>query len=261
MGRLEIALEIRGLSFGYEERLILNEVAVQIPAGQFTVLLGRNGSGKSTLLRLLAGLLPVKHGEITLMGQDLKRLSAAERARIVGFMPQQHRAVFPFAVEDVVLTGRAGHVRLLPRRQDEEKALWALEQVGISHLTGRPFTELSGGEQQMVMIARVLAQEPQIVMLDEPTSHLDFINQAKLLTLIRRLVSTRLTVLAVLHDPNNAFLYGDHFIFLKNGRIEELADGESPWDRQVLERIYETEMHTVPYGDRAIVVPKTSEIG
>lgn len=256
MGSVETALDIQGLSFGYGDRPILTDVSVQIPAGKLTVLLGRNGSGKSTLLRLLAGLLPVKHGRITLMGQDMHRLTAAEKARIIGFMPQQHRAVFPFAVEDVVLTGRAGHVRLLPRREDAEKALQALEQVGISHLQGRPFTELSGGEQQMVMIARVLAQEPQIVMLDEPTSHLDFINQARLLNLIRQLVSTPLTVLVVLHDPNSAFLYGDHFIFLKNGSIELLEDGEFPWDRRVLERIYETPMHTLPFGDRAIVVPQ-----
>ena len=256
MGSVDAAIDVKNLSFGYEEQLILRDLSFQIPESRFTVLLGRNGSGKSTLLRILAGLLPLKKGEVTVMGRSLRQLSARQRAKVIGFMPQQSRAIFPFAVEDVVLTGRASYVTVVPKKEDEEKALRALEQVGIMHLKGRPFTELSGGEQQMVMIARVLAQEPRVIMLDEPTSHLDFINQAHLLSLVRELVGGHLTVLAVLHDPNSAFLYGDHFIFLKNGRIEALADDESPWDRHVLERIYETEMHTVPYGGRAIVVPQ-----
>jgi iron complex transport system ATP-binding protein len=256
MGGLAAAVEVSGLHFGYGERLILRDVNCRIPAGRFSVLLGRNGSGKSTLLRLLAGLLPLQGGQVTIGGQDLRRLSGAQRARLVGFMPQQHRAVFPFAVEDVVLTGRASYVRLVPRREDQEKVVRALEQVGIGHLRRRTFTELSGGEQQMVMIARVLAQEPAMILLDEPTSHLDFINQARLLGLLRGLVGERLTALAVLHDPNSAFLFGDHFVFLKDGQVQELATGENAWDRLVLERIYETDIDTVPYGDRAIVVPR-----
>ncbi|MFA6108025.1 MAG: ABC transporter ATP-binding protein [Candidatus Latescibacterota bacterium] len=255
MGGVAAAVEVTGLHFGYGDQPILRDVSFRIPAGRFTVLLGRNGSGKSTLLRLLAGLMPVRQGRVTVGGRDLSGLSGPERARLVGFMPQQHRAVFPFAVEDVVLTGRASYVRLMPRREDQEKAVRALEQVGIGHLRRRRFTELSGGEQQMVMIARVLAQEPAVIMLDEPTSHLDFLNQARLLGLVRQLVGDRLTALAVLHDPNSAFLFGDHFVFLKEGRVQELGEGEHPWDRAVLERIYEAGVDTVPYGDRAIVVP------
>jgi iron complex transport system ATP-binding protein len=256
MGELTPALEVTDLAFSYDQSCILSDVSFRVPAGEFTVLLGRNGSGKSTLLRLLAGLLPVRTGEVSAFGEDLLRLSAPERARIIGFMPQQHRAVFPFAVEDVVLTGRAAHVSLAPRKRDEDKALAAMEQVGIMHLHGRAFTELSGGEQQMVMIARVIAQEPRIIMLDEPTSHLDFLNQAKLLGLVRELVGGELTALAVLHDPNSAFLFGDHFVFLKEGRVQELDAAENPWDRHVLERIYDEPIDTVPYGDRAIVVPR-----
>ena len=256
MGELTPALEVEGLSFAYEERLILDNVAFHVPAGRFSVLLGRNGSGKSTLLRLLAGLLPVSSGQVRAFGDGILGLSASERARIIGFMPQQHRAVFPFAVEDVVLTGRAAHVGFTPSREDADKALHALEQVGVIHLKGRPFTELSGGEQQMVMIARVLAQEPRIIMLDEPTSHLDFLNQAKLLGLVRQLLGPQLSVLSVLHDPNSAFQFGDHFVFLKNGRVQELDADESPWDQQVLERMYEEPIDTVPYGGRAIVMAR-----
>ena len=250
------AIEVTDLSFEYGSHRILRQVNCRIPVGCFSVLLGRNGSGKSTLLRLLAGLVPVRHGQVRVLGRDLAQLSGAERARLVGFMPQQNRAVFPFAVEDVVLTGRASYVRLMPRREDEEKALSALEQVGISHLRGRRFTELSGGEQQMVMIARVLAQEPAVIMLDEPTSHLDFLNQARLLGLVRRLAGADRTVLAVLHDPNSAFVYGDHFVFLRDGQVQALAADEQPWDAAVLERMYGAPIDTVPYGDRAVVVPR-----
>ena len=250
------AIQVRDLSFSYEDKSILEDLTFQIPPEQFTVLLGKNGSGKSTLLRILTGLLDFRQGAVSVMGQELRGLSSGQRARIIGFLPQQHRAVFPFVVRDVVLTGRASYVRLVPGIEDEDKVDRALERVGITHLAERPFTELSGGEQQMVMIARVLAQESKIIMLDEPTSHLDFVNQSRLLSLVRELVDSGLTVLAVLHDPNGAFLYGDHFVFLRDGRLEELAEGESAWDRQVLERIYDADLQTIPHGERAIVVPR-----
>jgi len=257
MGSVNPAIEVQNLSFRYDETPILADLSFEIPERKFTVLLGKNGSGKSTLLRILTGLLAFREGTVRIMDRDLKALSSGQRARIIGYLPQQHHSVFPFSVEDVVLTGRASYVTLVPKKEDEEKVTRALERVGILHLRERPFTELSGGEQQMVRIARVLAQESRIITLDEPTSHLDFVNQSKLLGLVRELVDAQLTVLAVLHDPNSAFLYGDNFIFLKDGKIEELDASESPWDRRVLERIYDTDMDTVPYGDRAIVVPRT----
>lgn len=255
MGDVSQAIEVSHLSFRYQQAPVLVDVTTTVPSARFSVLLGRNGSGKSTLLRLLAGMLPVPPGTVRIEGRDLARLAGAERARVIGFLPQQHRPVFPFAVRDVVLTGRASHVRFAPGRDDERKASAALDRVGMTHLADRPFTELSGGEQQLVMVARVLAQEPRVIMLDEPTSHLDFLNQARLLSLVRQLVETGYTVLAVLHDPNSAFLYGDHFLFLKGGRLQELEAGENPWDRQVLQRIYDEPIETVPYGGRAIVVP------
>ena len=217
MGELTPAIQVEGLSFAYEGRPILNEISLEIPQGQFTVLLGKNGSGKSTLMRILGGMLEFESGEVRIMGEELLSFSSRGRAKVLGYLPQHHRPVFPFAVEDVVLTGRASYVSYAPKPEDLEIAVDALRRVGILHLRERPYTELSGGEQQMVRIARVLAQQPRLILLDEPTSHLDFLNSAHLLRLIRELVDADLTVLAVLHDPNSAFLYGDHFIFLKDG--------------------------------------------
>lgn len=249
------AIRVEHLSFRYGDRPILQDVSVQVPEGRFTVLLGRNGSGKSTLLRIISGTLGFHQGSVHVLGQDLTRLSSGQRARLLGYLPQHHRPVFPFTAQDVVLTGRASYVVLTPTREDEERAASALERVGMLHLRWRPFTELSGGEQQMVRIARVLAQEPRLILLDEPTSHLDFLNQSRLLTLVRELVDTQMTVLAVLHDPNSAFLYGDHFLLLKDGVVQELDPTQQAWDRQVLERLYDARLETIPYGERALVVP------
>ncbi len=255
MGNMNDALRVERLSFRYGKRLVLDDIHLVMREGTFTVLLGKNGSGKSTLLRVMAGLAQCGSGKIELLGKDLRSLSASSRARILGFLPQQHRPVFPFSVEDVVLTGRACHVTLIPGKKDREKAFEAMDRVGIMHLAGRSFTELSGGEQQMVMIARVLAQEPRIILLDEPTAHLDFVNQARLLDLIRELVDSGLTVAAVLHDPNLAFLYGDEFVFLKNGRLQSVSSSQKPWDGSLLNAVYEMDVHTVPYGKRALVIP------
>ncbi len=247
------------LSFSYGGRRVLDNVTVEIQPGQFTIVLGRNGSGKSTLLRIMAGLLNPEQGTVQVMGRELGDLTLRERARIIGYLPQFHRPIFPFSVEDVVLTGRASYVNLIPGQEDRQKALMALEKVGVSHLRWRPFTELSGGEQQLVMIARVLAQEPQIVLLDEPTAHLDFVNQAHVLRLIRELAGSELAVVAVLHDPNIAFLYGDRFVFIKDGQIESWSSSQKPWDAEVLQRVYGTELRSIPYRDRALVVPNVDQ--
>lgn len=254
------AIRVEGLSFAYPGQPVLRELNLEIPAARFSVLLGRNGSGKSTLLKILAGQLECPRGSVAVLGQDLRGLPAHQRARLVGYLPQHHHPVFPFSVQDVVLTGRASHVRLLPKKADEEKAVLALERVGILHLRGRPFTELSGGEQQLVRIARLLAQESRLLLLDEPASHLDFLNQARLLALVRELVAEGLSALAVLHDPNGAFLYGDHFALLQQGRIARLEPGQQPWDQEVVEALYGAPVQTLPYAGRALVVPQTNAV-
>ena len=145
MGDLTPAIQVEKLSFAYEERPILNEISLEIPAGQFTVLLGKNGSGKSTLMRILGGFLDFERGNVHIMGEELRSFSSRRRARVLGYLPQHHRPVFPFSVQDVVLTGRASYVTYVPKQEDVEIGIAALERVGIIHLKERPFTELSGG--------------------------------------------------------------------------------------------------------------------
>lgn len=250
-----MAIEVRGLSFGYKGEDVLRNIALHAPAGKFVALLGKNGSGKSTLLRLIAGMLDAGSGSISILGQDITGLQRSQRAQLIGYLPQFHTPFFPFTVEEVVLTGRASYVFSVPRRHDKEIADRAMTEVGIEGMRSRPYTELSGGERHLVMLARVLAQEPKIVLLDEPLSHLDLHNQFRVLTLIRGLTSSGLTVMAVLHDPNTAFAYADEFIFLKSGSICTVDAGSHPWEQSFLSGVYGTLLEIIPYKGRALVMP------
>lgn len=248
-------IEAKEVTFGYGKRPVLHGIEALIPEGKFTVILGKNGSGKSTLVRVLSGIVEPGRGSITVFGQNLSAITHRERGKLLGYLPQFHRPVFPFNVEDVVLTGRAPHILTAPRPRDREKALRAMETVGISHLGSRPYTELSGGERQLVMIARVLAQEPEVIFLDEPISHLDFTNQVRVLGLLKNLVSTGMTVVAVLHDPTLAFSWGDEFLFVKAGRIEKLTEGTGYSDPVHLSRIYDMPVEIIRASGRTFVVP------
>ncbi len=251
-----MAFRLEGVRFTHPSGFSLEDVSLDVPAGKLSVLLGKNGSGKSTLLHLMAGLHRPTEGRVEVLGQDLAGLSTAARARIIGYLPQFHSPVFPYTVEEVVLTGRAPYVFTVPRAKDREKAEQALQTVGMHDLRGRPYTELSGGERQLVMMARVLAQEPKVILLDEPVSHLDLSNQSRLLHLLKRLVGQGITVLAVLHDPNVAFSYGDSFFFMKQGRMQQPGPGQAPWDAAFLEDLYGTRLETIPHDGRALVIPK-----
>jgi iron complex transport system ATP-binding protein len=258
MSKSDAALSIENLSFGYRGRAVLLDVSLKVPRGRLTVLLGRNGSGKSTLLKIIAGIVPGQQGRIEILGRDAAAISRGERARMIGYLPQFHSPVFPFTVADVVLTGRASYVALQPGARDREIARDALRTVGIEDIGERPYSELSGGERQMVMIARVLAQEPQIILLDEPVSHLDLANQVRLLRLIGKLTGKGITALMVLHDPNLAIQHGDSFVFLKDGRIQQPAQGGYPWDVALLSRVYDIELESFPFRGKALVFPGMS---
>ena len=249
------AVVVRNLCFAYGRKPVLSEISVSIATGRFTALLGRNGSGKSTLLHLIAGLLAPSAGSISVFGRDLAALGPRERAHSIGLLPQQHRPVFPFSAFDVVLTGRAAHVSFSPRAVDESAARDALARVGIEALADRPYTELSGGERQLVMVARVLAQQPKLLLLDEPTAHLDLVNQARLVTLLQALAREGLTVVAALHDPNTAFLHTDAQIMLAGGRVVSTDASRPPWAQEVLAEVYGAELWMLPFQGRSLVLP------
>jgi len=234
-------LELRDLACGYGRRTVLSHVDLAISPGENLCLLGPNGVGKTTLFRTILGAIEPMAGEVLVDGRSILGQSRRERARLMAYVPQAHTAPFPFRVLDVVLTGRTAHIPLTstPSHHDEEVARSALERMDIAKLADRPYTELSGGERQLVLIARALAQEPRVLIMDEPSSHLDFGNQSRLLGLIKALVHERdLAVLMSSHFPNHAFACATTAGLIKDGRLVSLGAPGDVLTEASLEEIY-----------------------
>lgn len=234
-------LEGRALTIGYPDHTVGSGLDVALKTGEVLALLGPNGGGKTTLLKTLLGLLKPKDGAISLAGKPLADYGIAERARVIAYVPQVHVGTFAFTVESVVLMGRTAHGSLFsrPSARDRAVAHAVLERFGIAHLAQRPYTMISGGERQLVLLARALAQEPRFVVLDEPTASLDFGNQGKVMAEIKALAKSGHGVLFTTHDPNHALRAADRAYLLRGGaRIAEGPVGEV-LDRAHLERLYD----------------------
>jgi len=234
-------LRLEHLSAAYDAREVLHGLGLEIGTGQMVGLLGPNGSGKSTLLRVIAGLLGPSAGTLSLGGKSLGQYGSRERARRVALVPQSVALPFAFSVFDVVAMGRHPHLGLLGSagKHDYEIIHQALAQTDCLELQERLATELSGGELQRVIIARALAQEPQLLLLDEPTAHLDLNHQLDIARLLRQLNREHaLTVLWVSHDVNLAAEFCDRLVMLQAGRI--VADGppEAVVTSEMVERVY-----------------------
>jgi len=235
-----VNIEGRDLTIGYPDRTVGRGLDVALSTGEVLALLGPNGGGKTTLLKTLLGLLKPKAGEVLLGGKPLDNYSISERARVVAYVPQVHISTFAFTVETVVLMGRTAHGSLFsrPSGQDRAVAQAALERFGIATLANRPYTMISGGERQLVLLARALAQEPQFIVLDEPTASLDFGNQGKVMKEIRALAKSGHGVLFTTHDPNHALRAADRAYLLREGA--RIADGPvaTVLNREQLEALY-----------------------
>lgn len=235
-------IEGRDLTIGYPDRTVGRGLDVALSTGEVLALLGPNGGGKTTLLKTLLGLLKPKAGEVRLGDKPLDNYSIRERARVVAYVPQVHISTFAFTVETVVMMGRTAHGSLFtrPSGQDRAVAHAALERFGIAALASRPYTMISGGERQLVLLARALAQEPQFIVLDEPTASLDFGNQGKVMREIRALAKSGHGVLFTTHDPNHALRAADRAYLLREGT--RIADGPvaTVLNREQLEALYRT---------------------
>lgn len=214
-------LSLAEVSFRYRRSAVIERLSLDLDEGGVLALLGPNGSGKTTLLKLMLGILRPGAGTVRLDGEDLHRVPAKERARRLAYVPQVHREAFGYRVFDVVLMGRMPHAGFFGRygATDRKLAGEALERMGIAHLSERPYTEISGGERQMALIARALAQGARVLVLDEPTNGLDYGNQHRLLERISALRRDGYTCLFTTHHPDHARQVADRVVMLQGGEI------------------------------------------
>lgn len=234
-------LEINNASFSYNGNgNVFEDIDMSIENSDVLCILGPNGTGKSTLIKCMNGLLKLNSGNIFLNDEDIYGMDKADLAKVMGYIPQSHHSTFSFSVFDVVLMGRAPHLSLtsVPGEKDFKIADKAIESLGISYLKDKTYTEISGGEKQLVLLARVLTQKPQILLLDEPTSHLDFGNQIRTLKVINRLSDQGLSVVMTSHYPDHAFLSSNKVAIMTNGSIMAMGEPESVVTEENMKRAY-----------------------
>jgi iron complex transport system ATP-binding protein len=257
-----VRLEARALAFGHPGRTLARGLSFTLAAGEVLAVLGPNGGGKTTLFRTLLGLIPQHGGDIVLDGHALQAWDRRRLARTLGYVPQQHAGYFNFTVREAVLMGRTAHIGLFatPAAADHEAAAAAIDALGIGPLADRIYTRISGGERQLALIARALAQGPQLLVMDEPTASLDFGNQTLVLRRIRELAKRGIGVLFSTHDPDQAFACADRVLLLRDGMLA-LGTPEETISAEALERLYGVRVDVVslpaPLNGR-VCVPRLS---
>jgi iron complex transport system ATP-binding protein len=247
---------VAGLVFSYRG-FTLKIGELEFPGSRVTAVVGPNGAGKSTLLKCLAGILEPEQGATSVDGRDLAGLRGRERARLVGYVPQEPTYMFNYAVLDFVLTGRAAFIPRFsaPGARDFEAAREALRFVGLADLEGRPFFELSSGERRLVLIARTLAQRPMVLLLDEPTTFLDPRHETEVMALIRRLaVEKGTTVIVTLHALDMAVNYADAMVFLKAGGVVAAGTPAEILSEELLRAVYDVDIGIVEIAGRRVLV-------
>ncbi|EOV8089968.1 ABC transporter ATP-binding protein [Providencia huaxiensis] len=209
-------LSLKKVAIGYHGTAIIDGINLSLPKGEISCLLGANGCGKTTLMKTLLGLLPAIKGEIRLNGQSIQALRPREIAKTVAYVPQAHDTPFTFTVLDMVMMGLTPHISIfsVPKEAEKNLAYQQLKHLGIAHLATRLYSTLSGGEKQLVLIARALIQKPLLLIMDEPAASLDFGNQIRLLEQIEKLKSHGMTILMSTHHPQHAAAIADNVILL-----------------------------------------------
>lgn len=251
-----ISLEQVTFSYAPQNHIILDQLSLQIEKGSVTAILGPNGAGKTTLLHTLLGWLRPQSGRVLLDGKPLGKYSRREIGQWIGLVPQMEHIPYDYTVLEYVLFGRTPYLDTLeiPSAEDLVFAAQALEQVGLTPLTSRPVTQLSGGERQLVLVARALAQQPRILLLDEPTAHLDLANKHRLIELLRELKTQGATILLTTHDPEVASAFASHVILMGHRQALQVGPLEEVFTSQNLSSAYGLPVEVVQIRDRRVVL-------
>ena len=254
------AIEVRNLSFAYSKAIILNNINFTVKKGVICGFLGPNGSGKTTLLRCINGLRDPMNGQVIIQGTSINSMTRREIASKISVVPQQSNIVFPFKSIELVIMGKCAELDYWesPEKSDYIEAEILMKSLGIGHLAYRRITEISGGERQLVLIARAIFQGADIMLLDEPTAHLDYKNQFAVLRMVTKVAKEKhLTVIITLHNPNLAFHYCSEILLLKKGKIVSVGKSEDVFKEHTLSSLYDMEVSIADISKRGcqIVLP------
>lgn len=244
----EYAIQAEGLVIGHGGKPISNPLSIALHSREILCVLGPNGSGKSTLFKTLMGLLPALGGQLRILDKPMGKWSRRDFARRVGYVPQAHDSMFPFTVEEIVLMGRSAHLGRfsVPAAHDRRVAHQCLEQLKILPLRDKAYNEISGGERQLTLIARALAQEPAILIMDEPTASLDYGNQIRVLDHVRQLGRNGIAILLSTHQPDHALRIADRVALFRDGAIHYCGAPAQTVTPQRLAWLYDLQEDQVP---------------
>lgn len=250
-----VNIKIENLDFAYNGSLVLNKINNEIEKGEFTALVGPNGSGKSTLLRCLDKILLPKKGNIFLNGKNIKNIDRKMLAKSIAYVPQSEDEVFQSNVFDTVLMGRKPHISWMPTKNDLEITAKVIEKLDLSEISMKYLNQLSGGQRQRVYIARALAQQPKILLLDEPTANLDLRHQLEVLDVLKKLTKRGISVVVAIHDLNLALQYCEKIVMLKDGKIFAKG-GKEIITSKIVENLYGIKVKVLNDDERLFIIPE-----
>ena len=250
-------IDVSGLEFSYGNKKVLNGISFVADEGKMISLLGANGAGKTTLFRCILGILNDYKGTIKLGNNDIKYISSKKLASLVAYIPQSYYPAFNYSVLDMVLMGTAHQFSMFssPKKEHIERAENALEELNILSYKNKSFIELSGGEQQLVLIARALAQNSKILLMDEPTSSLDFGNQMHVLEKARNLTEKGYTILLSIHNPQHAFMFSDEILAIYKGKFLAAGNPRDVISGELFRKIYNTDVRIMNVDGEIVILP------